>query len=128
MTDTEQRRTDEEIRDALHAVLQTSQPSRFRLLQVICDQQHRLLDVYQTALGPVFIGKNERTRATMLPAERRPDRKPTFSFGGISDIGPLPLQVECSHRQWAEIPMEWLEAQLRQGKRRVIWRNPKNNP
>lgn len=116
--------------EALRPVLESRQPSRFRLLRVVCPNQHRLLDIYATKLGPVYWHEMAAAAApegARVPAYRQ---REMYLAGRVSEGPPEPLPASCRCRT-AAIPCEWLgeslqnldAAGLRLGspKRRVVW-------
>lgn len=140
---------EEKYAEALRPVLKSREPRRFRLLRVVCDQDHKLLDVYQTALGQVYVGEVvplEPSRAFGPDWEvRDPVRMPrSASVEVIGLVGYLPpgptvgnpdgqrlldadrrrrqvIEVTCNHGHHRTIRMAWLEQKLSEGKPRVVW-------
>jgi hypothetical protein len=125
---------EEEYAEALRPVLKSSKPSRFRLLRVVCDRDHRLLDIYQTALGAIYVGEDvPYLWFTTWDREAHSKRAESLVIG-LVQVGELrsvepTVDVSCNRGHVREqIPMAWLDAQLRAGTRRAIWRDPVPKP
>jgi hypothetical protein len=93
--------------EALAAVLRSSHPSRFRLLTVVCVNNHWLAAVYKTGVGPVC--------AVKLKAQN--GRKETTFHGRMFDV-PVVATCKCRSRR---LPPEWLREQLAAGRRRAVF-------
>jgi hypothetical protein len=121
---------EEEYAEALRPVLKSSKPSRFRLLRVVCDRDHRLLDIYQTALGAIYVGEDvPYLWFTTWDREAHSKRAESLVIGRVSLDYVSTVDVSCNRGHVREqVPMAWLDAQLRAGTRRAIWRDPVPKP
>jgi hypothetical protein len=125
---------EEQYAEALRPVLTSSRPSRFRLLRVVCDRDHKLLDIYQTAIGPIYVGQDV-PYLWFTTADRavRSKQAETLVLGlveysGLGHVEPT-VDVSCNRGHVREmIPLAWLDAQLRAGRRRAVWRDPIPKP
>lgn len=121
---------DQEAVEALEPVLRMPRRSRYRVLTVVCEQQqHPLLTIYQTVAGPVYVGKaslewksdsvrfEPRTRNVVGRLDRQAWQQRAVPFDEVV------ASVGCRCRT-ADIPLQWVEAQLAEGRRRVVWAEP----
>ena len=112
---------DKAAAEALRPVLRSRQPSKFRLLQVVCERQHRLLDVYATAAGPVYTNWETfgavtgRTLYRGRPVVRFLRALPSQSMLWLDESS-----AACRCRD-ATVDLGWVAARLAEGRKRVVW-------
>jgi hypothetical protein len=95
---------------ALRVVLRSTNTARFRLLTVVCGHNnHRLVVVYQTRLGPIGVfdllsGAGERT--------------PRLLYGPLLLDASVPASCRCRS---VTLPRGWVREQLESGRPRVVY-------
>jgi len=82
---------------------------RFRILEVVCPNDHRLAQVFSTAAGPLVLYREWRHRGGLSAylLDERGGAEWTYT-----------PQCRCSR---AQVPREWLREQIAAGQRRVVW-------
>lgn len=112
----------EYVERALHA---GQGRSSFRLIEVVCPRDHRILEVFPSPSGPVVLGRRRQQVAfpdtpmtgPFLSRDRR--RKVALLLDGQPQIWPIRAQCQCQEHA---IPTDWIQLRLRrQGERRFIW-------
>lgn len=109
------------VERALHA---GQARSNFRLLEVVCPRDHRILEVFPSPSGPVVLGRRRQQVAfpdtpmtgPFLSRDRR--RKVALLLDGQPQIWPIRAQCPCEEHA---IPVDWIQLRLRQSERRFIW-------
>lgn len=118
--------------EALRPVLDAGRPARLRLLRVVCARSHRLVDVYATARGPVYVADTGVTWGGIDGAEdggRHESRAhPTVGelryLDALAAIGLPTDQVRVAAQcrcQSAAIPLSWLGERINTPSRRAVW-------
>ena len=104
--------------EALRPILAAGRPQRFRVLRVVCPNQHRLIDVYRTGKGLAFLGDSGNEWNSAKGSRYEPRRR--AAIGLLEFPEGRAADVVCRCRS-ADIPLEWLTAQAGRGVRRVVW-------
>jgi len=122
--------SDVDAAEALRPILTAGRPERFRLLRVVCPDQHRLLTVYRTSEGPVCVGEagvdwdsisrpGTRRESRRVDVFRMLDELSAYRALGLPTTDPA-VKVECRCRS-ADIPLAWIEEQISTRRPRVVW-------
>lgn len=103
--------------EALRPILSAGRPSKFRVLRVVCPNQHRLLDIYRTGKGLAYVGEAGSTwggeGGRFTPRDRGTVGMLEFPEGRVVD-------VVCRCRS-AEIPLYRLAEMAARPSARVVW-------
>ena len=120
--------------EALRPVLSSGNPGRFKLLTAACVNDHRLVVVYQTRIGAVYLAEGEGrggdrrdrdseewlNRATT--AQGRLDWVDNIEGLGLDpdshELGSIRASCRCRSES---VSLSWLRDQVRAGKRRAVY-------
>jgi hypothetical protein len=90
-----------DVLDALSVVLRAGRPGRFRLLAVVCPQDHIVARVWQTSLGPVLVGEGPGVKAERTLTA---DDVPGFVSVPYEVEGPRAERFACLLDEWSQVP------------------------
>jgi len=123
-----------EDRAILAPLLRTGRLAPYRLLDVICPNDHRLAQVLTTTSGPLVVGWTRAFRGYSVdgfPGPPRRDQPRVFErrhrgqpviylLARLLEDEPVDVTVQCRCRQ-RDLPAQWMADQIAAGGGRVVW-------
>lgn len=114
---------DDALQVLKEALQRSTKRSKLRQLEVVCSNQHRLIEVFPTRFGPLVIGQQRlllsypNTSMNGPFKQQSQERAVTMMLAGLPDQQEIAAQCSCSDRR---VPIGWLRHQLKCQARRVV--------
>jgi hypothetical protein len=106
-----------EMESILNALQRGTRRSRLRIMQIVCQNDDQLGEVFPTIAGPVLLGYGPVEQQGQQPR----DGVGAFKLGNVDPITDrrfLLLQCQCSRMV---LPANWITGKLASGTRRAVW-------